>query len=84
MPYQLVDTPIQPDLRQAAADISEGVASGLITGLGIVVMIKGRRFFVDAFGTLVKDSHAGRGYVAELDDCLREIGHRRKNTNTTI
>jgi hypothetical protein len=51
--------------------------------LGVVAITRGRRFFVDVFGSMVRDPHAARGYVAELDDCLREIGHQRRNTNTT-
>lgn len=81
---QLIHTPIQPDLRQAALDLQEGIESGQITGLGVVVVMRGRRFFVDCFGSLVREPHAARGYVAALDDCLREIGHKRKDTNTTV
>lgn len=81
---QLVHTPSPPDLRQFAADLQEGVESGDVTGIGAIVVLKGRRFYVDVFGSMVRDPYGARGYVAELDDCLREIGKRRKNTNTTI
>ncbi len=81
---QLVPTPMAPDLRQAAADIQEGVNSGEFVGLGIVVIQRGGRFFVDAFGAVARNPHASRGFVAELSDCLHEIGQRKKNTNTTI
>jgi hypothetical protein len=81
---QLVPTPIAPDLRQAGQDLHEGIQSGEITGLGIVVIVKGGRFFVDAFGSMVRNPYASRGFVAELSDCLHEIGQRKKNTNTTI
>lgn len=81
---QLVPTPIPPDLRAAGNDIAEGIASGDITGLGVVVILRGGRFFVDAFGTVARNPHASRGFVAELSDCLHEIGQRKKNTNTTI
>jgi hypothetical protein len=84
MPVQLVQTPIPPDLRAASRDIADGIESGQIVGLGIVVMLKNRRFFVDAFGTLVRDPHAARGYVRSLDDCLRAIGEGRTNSNTTL
>lgn len=83
MALHLVQTPLAPDLQAAGEDIADGIRSGLIVGLGVIVLLKGRRFFVDAFGTLPSDPHAGRGYVAELDDCLREIGHRKRDTNTT-
>jgi hypothetical protein len=78
-----VPTPIPPDMLQAAMDILEGVKSGQITGLGIVVTVRKRRFFVDCFGDLVRDPHGARGWVASLDDCLREIAHRKKNSSTT-
>lgn len=81
---QLVQTPSPPDLRQFVADLAEGVEAGDITGMGAIVVLKGRRFFVDVFGSMARDPYAARGYVLELDDCLREIGKRRKNTNTTL
>ena len=84
MPYQIIHTPIQPDLRRAVEDLAEGVETGQIIGLGIVVLTKKRRFFVDAFGTLSSDPHAGRGYVASLDDCLQEIARKRHDTQTTL
>ncbi len=84
MAFQIVPTPISPQLIQAAHDILEGVQSGEITGLGIIVMMKRRRFFVDAFGELVHDPHAARGWVASLDDCLREMGKRKRNSQTTM
>jgi len=84
MPYQIIHTPVPPDLQRAVDDLSEGVATGQITGLGIVVLTRKRRFFVDAFGTLSSDPHAGRGYVASLDDCLREIARQRHDTLTTV
>ncbi len=76
MATQLIPTPIPSDLHQAAKDIADGVSSGAITGLGLVVLTRGRRFFVDAFGTMARDPHAARGYVAALDDHLREMGRR--------
>lgn len=81
---QLVPTPIAPDLRAAASDIQEGVQSGEITGLGIVVIARGGRFFVDAFGSVARNPHASQGFTMELIHCLHEIGQRKKNTNTTI
>lgn len=80
---QLVPTPIAPDLRQAAADIHEGIQSGEITGLGVVVIVRGGRFFVDCFGSVARNPHASQGFAMELIHCLHEIGQRKKNTNTT-
>jgi hypothetical protein len=84
MPFQLIQTPIDHNLERACEELLDGIRSGQVTGLGIVVMIKGRRFFVDALGAMVSSPHESRGLVAELDDCLREIGRKRRDTNTTI
>lgn len=81
---QLVPTPISPDLKTAGADIQQGIESGEIVGLGVVVIVKGGRFFVDAFGSMVRNPYASRGFVAELSDCLHEIGQRKKSVNTTL
>ncbi|SHN40550.1 hypothetical protein [Rhizobacter sp. OV335] len=80
---QLVPTPIPPDLRQAGIDIHEGIQSGQITGLGVVVIVRGGRFFVDAFGAVERNPHASQGYTMELIHCLHAIGERKKNTDTT-
>lgn len=84
MPLQLVHSPAPPDLTRFAEDLVEAVGSGEITGLGVIVMLKGRRFFVDVFGQMTRYPHESRGLVASLDDCLRELGRLRKDTDTTI
>jgi hypothetical protein len=84
MPFSLISTPIASDMERACEEILEGVRAGQVTGLGVVVVVKGRRFFVDALGSMVRHPHESRGFVAELDDCLREIGRKRRDTNTTI
>lgn len=81
---QLVPTPIQADLYQAAVvDIPEGVRSGLIVGLCVVAQLRGGHFFVDVFGRTVKQPWDARGWVRSLDDCLREIGEQRRERGTT-
>jgi hypothetical protein len=80
---QLIPTMIPSDLRQAAADIKDGVESGEITGLGLVVTLRGGRFFVDCFGRVAREPHHGRGLTLALDDCLREIAARKHGTSTT-
>lgn len=84
MPFQLVPTPAPPDMSRFVDDLASSVASGDVTGLGVVVMMKGRRVFVDVFGQMMRFPIESRGFVAELDDCLREISHKRRDTNTTI
>lgn len=83
MAHTLISTPLHPDLARVTADLVDGVHSKDIIGLGVVVLLRGNRFFVDAFGSMTRDPHAARGYVAALDDCLREIGVRKRDTNTT-
>lgn len=81
---QLVPTPIPPDIREAASDIFALSEAGELTGLGVVVVLKGGRYFVDAFGSMVRNPGPARGYVLDLLDCLGEIGKQRKNSNTTL
>lgn len=80
--HQLVPTPVPQDMLVACKDLVEGVSSGDITGLGVIVVLRRRRFFVDCFGELVRDPHGARGWVASLDDCLREIGKQRFGDTT--
>lgn len=84
MPLQLVQSPSPPDIQRAVDDLVAGVQTGDITGLGVVVMLKGRRFFVDCFGQMSRNPFECIGLVGELEQCLREIGRRRKDTNTTV
>ncbi len=84
MALHLVHSPAQADLRTFAQDLMDGVQAGEISGLGVVVMLRGRRFFVDAFGLMARNPYECIGLVGELEECLREIGRRRKDTNTTM
>lgn len=81
---QLVPTPIPPDIRQAGRDLYELSESGEIVGLGVVVVLKGGRYFVDAFGSMVRNPGPARGFVLDLMDCLGEIGRQRRDHNTTL
>lgn len=80
----LVPTPIPPDIKEAANDIHALAHAGELQGLGVVVVLKGGRYFVDAFGSMVRNPGPARGYVLDLLDCLGEIGKQRKNSNTTL
>lgn len=80
---QLVPTPIPPDLNQAAVDLSDGVKSGEIVGLGVIVQLRGGNFFVDVFGRMVRQPWDARGWLRSLDDCLRELGEERRHRDTT-
>lgn len=79
----LVQSAVHPGLLAAAQDIMEGVASGDIIGLGVVVQLRGGKFFVDALGRMVREPHNARGWVASLDDHLRRIADERNSFHTT-
>lgn len=81
---QLIPTPIQPDLQAAGEDIHSIIKSGQAVGLGVVVVLRGGHYFVDAFGSMVRNPGPARGFVLDLLDCLGEIGKQRKNSNTTL
>jgi hypothetical protein len=83
MPFQLIHSPAPDGLDQFVEDLATAVRSGEITGLGVIVILKGRRVFVDVFGSMHRYPHESRGFVAELDDCLREIGRKRMDKHTT-
>lgn len=83
MPIHLVPTPIPNDMLAAAEDIMDGVKAGEIIGLGVVVVLRRRRIFADAFGEVARDPLSARGWIRSLDDCLRELSQRHKNSATT-
>ncbi len=84
VPLHLIQSPSPPDIQRFADDLKSGVQAGDITGLGVVVMLRNRRFFVDAFGQMARNPFECIGLVGELEECLREIGRRRRDTNTTM
>lgn len=84
MPLQLVSTPAPPDLERFSQDLAEGVPAGEVLGLGVIVILKGRRFFVDCFGVMARSPFEYIGTLGELEHCLRELGRKRKDTSTTL
>jgi len=80
---QLVPAPIPADLEQASRDIADGVQSGDIVGLGVVVQLRDGNFFVDVLGRMTRRPWDARGWLLSLDDYLREIGDRRRHTPST-
>jgi hypothetical protein len=81
---QLIPTPIAPDLQAAANEIQTIVQSGQAVGLGVVVVLRGGHYFVDAFGSMVRNPGPSKGFVLDLIDCLAEIGRKRKAAQTTF
>jgi hypothetical protein len=78
---KLVPTPIPPDLMHAAVEIAEGVEKGAIIGMGVVVQLRGGKFYVDVLGRMTRDPHNARGWLRSLDDCLRTLGERERDTS---
>jgi hypothetical protein len=80
---ELVSTPIQHDLLAGCQDLVEGVASGHIIGLGVVVQLRGGKFFVDAIGRITKQPHSARGWTMALVDHFGRIAEERNHHGTT-
>jgi hypothetical protein len=55
-----------------------------VTGLGVVVLLKRRRYIVDCLGEMARDPTFGRGALQSLDDCLRELVHGKADSKTTM
>lgn len=84
MPLQLVPTPAPPDLERFAQELPGAIESGDVVGLGVIVIMRGRRFWVDCFGQMARMPWENLGLVGELEHCLRELGRKRRDSNTTL
>ena len=84
MPHRLIQSQIASDVVSACEDLLDGAKAGEITGLGVVVMLKRRRYIVDCVGEMARDPTFGRGALASLDDCLRELVHGKRDSKTTL
>lgn len=78
----LVPNHHSPDLVEASKEIANGVESGDIIGLGVVVQLRGGKFFVDVLGRMIREPYSARGWLLALDDRLREIGEERRERPT--
>ncbi len=79
MPYQLISTTLSKDTIEACEQLLESARAGNVIGLGVVVVLRGRRFLVDVIGEANRDPIFTRGALHALDDCLREhIANGRK------
>ncbi len=72
MPYKLIHPNLSHDTVQACTELLEGAQSGKIIGLGVVVVMRRRRFLVEVIGEAQRDPIFTRGALHSLDDCLRE------------
>lgn len=84
MPYQLITQPISKDTVEACEQLLESARAGQIIGLGMVIMLKRRRYLVDTCGEADRDPTFARGALLALDDCLRDKVHGRSDSDTTI
>lgn len=84
MAYQLVSSPISDDTVEACRELLAAAEAGQITGLGVIVFLKRRRFLVDVFGEVARDPVFARGAIQSLDDCLRELVREKRDRHTTL
>lgn len=84
MPYQLIQQHISSDTVEACEQLLANAKSGQIIGLGVLVMLKKRRYLVDTTGEVSRDPVWARGALMSLDDCLRDQVQGRKDSATTI
>lgn len=84
MPHRLIQSQISQDVVRACEDLLDGARSGQVTGLGVVVLLKRRRYIVDCLGEMARDPTFGRGALQSLDDCLRELVHGKADSKTTM
>jgi hypothetical protein len=81
---RLIPTPLAPtDLRAGLEDLMQGVDSGHVIGLGLVVMVRGGDFFVDSLGLIRRRPHDARGWTHSLMDHFKELGEIRNHAATT-
>lgn len=84
MPYQLIQQHISGDTVKACEELLASAKSGDIIGLGVIVMLKRRRYLVDTTGEVSRDPVWTRGALLSLDDYLRDQVHGKKDSLTTM
>lgn len=72
------------DVVETLEALAESARGGLISGLLVAVVGKGRRYHVSVVGSLVRDPTFGRGVCAAIDDELMSMVHHRAETSTTL
>ena len=83
-PYMQLPAHLSNDPATACTELLEAAHAGQIVGLAVVMLYRRNRFSVDVVGDAVRVPVVMRGALRELDDCLREISHRRRDTPTII
>ncbi|MBA3622900.1 MAG: hypothetical protein H0W48_00220 [Methylibium sp.] len=83
MTHKLVQLGLPPDIAAAHAEIGQWIDDGHVTGYGAIILLKRRRYIVDCWGDVCNDPTLGRGCLATLDDCLREMLHKRYRETQT-
>lgn len=84
MPYQLIEQHISSDTVEACEQLLASAKAGHIIGLGVVAMLRRRRYLVDTTGEFSRDPTFARGAVLALDDFLRDQVHSKRDSDTTI
>ncbi|MBA3590363.1 hypothetical protein [Methylibium sp.] len=82
--HTLLSSSLSGEVVQLCRELLDRAQAGDITGLGVVVILPRGRYVVDCCGSAKRDPTFTRGALASLDDCLREMVHRRRDANTTL
>jgi hypothetical protein len=72
-PFKLVADSLSHETIAAAQQIAEAAMAGDVIGLGVVVMMKDRRYFVNSAGECRRNPTWTRGALRDLDDELGQL-----------
>jgi len=76
--YKLEADPLSHDTIEAARQIVRMAEAGEIIGLGLVVMRKGKRYWVNSAGECRRSPTWTRGALRDLDDELGAMVRQEK------
>lgn len=72
-PYHLVTEYVSLDTTEAFVQLARGAVDGDVVGAAVIVMLRGRRYAVNVYGTARRNVTLCRGAVAVLDDALADM-----------
>lgn len=81
-PSEQVHLGLSHDIVTACKELLQAAEAGQLIGLSITAFFTRRRYLVDVIGEPERDPVFARGVLCALDDCLREIDHKRHAPTT--
>lgn len=78
-PYRLVPDSLSHDTIEASQQLAEMAAAGQIVGIGVVVMLKGRNYWVNSAGECRRNPTWTRGMPRDLDDELGAMSRQHRS-----